>query len=287
MFKKLALASLISVAASGAFALEAVDEATLAETTGQQGIDIFTSLNVSGATLTYTDADGYTYGAGTYNNSGDLLINNLGMTGSVKVAIDAGSTAAGPNAALNVAINGTTALAITLDSITVKKTGGATAYNILTMPAGTSINIATGYNIDLELGKGGSGHLGRMTGNLGTITIGDNATSTAKVAVVDATNGGQMGVSRFQVSGVNLGDGTSNNFTNMDVCDGTTVTAACAAGENGLKIKYGSVSTDAVMNGMTLTMNDVRVGAAAAPVIGQISITGLSLAGTSMRIVGH
>jgi len=286
MFKKIALASLISVAASGAYALEAVDEATLSETTGQQGIDIFTTLSVSGATLTYTDGDGYA-GTPSYANSGDLVISNLGMSGSVKVSIDAGSTAAGPDAALKVGILGTTALNLSLDGISVKKTGGATSYNILTMPAGTTISVASGYNLALELGKGGSGHLGRMTGNIGTVTIGDNTTTTAKVAIVDATNSGQIGLSRVQVTGVNLGDGTGNNFTNIDVCGGGAATTACAAGEDGLKIKFGSGSTDTVMSGLGVTLNDVRLGSATAASIGQVSISGLNMAGTSVRIIGH
>lgn len=286
--KKLLLATAIASFVTNAFALESLDEGDLSETVAQQGMDIFTTLNISGGKLTITDGDGYTLPAPAvppastvYANSGDLNINGLGMTGSTKITVDVGATTAGPNAALFLGIEGTTALAYQLTSITVNKTGNTTEYPVLTMPAGTSISIASGYKLALELGVGPSGHLGVLTGNIGTITIGSNGTATQKVAITDSANGGTMGVSRYELTGVNLGSG-SGNQTNIDVCSGAS-SANCTAAEPGLKITFAGTA----MNAIGLTMNDVRLGSSTGPIVGQMSMTGLNLSGTSLRMVGH
>lgn len=280
-FKKLLLVSALTALASPVFAMESMDDSAMSEATGQDGIDIFTTLNISGATLTYTDTNGFA-STPSYANSGDLKVNGLGVTGTVKMSVDVGATAAGPEAALLLGINGTSALNISLTSITVNKTGGATNYDILTLPVGTTITVASGYNLNLELGKGPSGHLGVLTGNIGTITVGDNATPTQKVALTDSSNSGTIGFSRVQLTGIDLGGG-SGNQTNIDVCDGTAVTANCAAGAPGLKVTFAGTA----MATVGANINDIRLGSATGPVVGQVAITGLNLSGTSMRIVGH
>ncbi len=278
--KKLLLVSAIASFSLPAFAMESLEDGALSETVAQQGMDIFTSLNISGGTLTYTDGDGIATPA-AYANSGDLKINNLGLTGNMTITVDVGSTAAGPDAALFLGINGTSALNISLDSITVNKTGVGTSYDVLTMPAGTTISLASGYKLALELGKGPSGHLGVLTGNIGTITVGDNATATQKVAIVDSANTGTIGFSRVQVTGVNLGAG-SGNQTNIDVCN-AAATTGCLATETGLKVTFAGTA----MSGIGLAMNDVRLGSSTGAIVGQMSLTGLNLSGTSLRIVGH
>lgn len=277
--KKLLLASAIASLSIPAFAMESLEDGALSDTVAQQGMDIFASLNISGATLTYTDGDGIATPA-TYTNSGDLKINNLGLVGSMTITVDVGSTAAGPDAALFLGVTGTTALAISLDSISVNKTGGATNYNVLTMPTGTTISLSNGYNLALELGKGPSGHLGVLKGNIGTISIGTLG-SAQTVAVVDSTNTGTMGVSQMRITGVDLGTSAANN-TSIDICN-AVATASCTAAETGLKVKFNGTAMSAV----GLAMDNIRLGSSTGAVVGQMSLTGLNLSGTSLRIVGH
>jgi hypothetical protein len=276
--KKLLLVSAIAAVSSSAFAMESLEDGTLSDTVAQQGMDIFTSLNISGATLTYTDADGIATPA-TYTNSGDLKINGLGIVGDMTIAVDVGSTAAGPDAALFLGITGTTALNISLSGITVNKTGGGTNYNIVTMPA-TTISIGSGYNLALELGKGSSGHLGVLKGSIGTISIGTLGTAQT-VAVVDTTNTGTVGVSQLRVTGVDLGSSAVNN-TSIDVCN-AVATSSCTAAETGLKVKFNGTAMGAV----GLAMDNIRLGSSTGAIVGQMSVSGLNLSGTSLRIVGH
>ncbi|MDO8416765.1 MAG: hypothetical protein Q7S87_11215 [Agitococcus sp.] len=100
MLKKLALVSAVSMISAGAFAMEAMDDESMASATGQDGITILvkpgvidaataTSMNVSAATQNIIDnaATGY------YANSDD---NFAGLSiGSIVVHDDDGLTAAG------------------------------------------------------------------------------------------------------------------------------------------------------------------------------------------------
>lgn len=279
---KLLLAAAIAVASSGSYAMEALGDEALSETTGQQGIDIFLNLNQNDATVTYTDADGFT-GA---TASGDLIISNLDLIGNIKASIDVGASTSTNDAALRMSVSdaGSSGLTIRMDGLKVKKSSAAigTALDVITMPANTTIQIGTGYNFTFELGKGPLGHLAQLTGNIGTIGIGDNSTTTAKVAIVDSTNSGSISMSKLTLTGVDLGSGGAN-ATNVDVCDGVAVTANCAAGAAGLKMTFAGTA----MAAMGVTVDDLRLGATTSPIMGKVTVSGLNLSGTSVRIVGH
>lgn len=295
--KKLLLASAIAALSASSFAMEAMDESALSDTVAQEGLDIFLGLNITGATLTYTDADGVTPATTPpYGASGDLKVNNLGIKGDVKITLDVGgNNAATPttDAALFVGIEGTSALEIKMDSITVNKTGATDNFNVVTMPAGTAITIATGYKLNLELGKGPSGHLGVLTGNLGTVTLGTVKTGTSStaqtVALVDGGSGtgaGTIGVSGLELSGLDLGNTAANNVS-IDACNGTlgtgSSTCTAVATDVGLKIKVNGTA----LNAVGVTMNDIRLGSSTGAIVGKVAVTGLNLSGTTMRIVGH
>lgn len=289
--KKLLLASAIAAVSASSFAMEAMDESALSDTVAQQGLDIFLGLNITGATLTYTDGDGIAGTTPAYNVSGDLKVNNLGIKGDVKISLDVGgNNAATPttDAALFVGIEGTTALEIKMDSITVNKTGQTANFNVVTMPAGTAITIGTGYKLNLELGKGPSGHLGVLTGNLGTVTLGTTGTAQT-LALVDGGSGtgaGTIGVSTLVLSGLDLGNTAANNVS-IDACNGTlgtgSSTCTAVATDVGLKIKVNGTA----LNAVGVTMNDIRLGSSTGAIVGKVAVTGLNLSGTTMRIVGH
>lgn len=289
--KKLLLASAIAAVSASSFAMETMDESALSDTVAQAGLDIFLGLNINDALLTYTDADGVSGTTPLYTASGDLKINNLDVIGDMKITLDVGgNNAATPttDAALFVGIEGTTALTIRMDSITVNKTGQTANFNVVTMPAGTAITVNSGYKLNLELGKGPSGHLGVLTGNLGTVTLGTTGTAQT-IALVDGGSGtgaGTIGVSTLVLSGLDLGNTAANNVS-IDVCNGTVGTGAstcvASATDVGLKIKVNGSALSAV----GVTMNDIRLGSSTGAIVGKVALTGLNLSGTTMRIVGH
>lgn len=274
--KALLLALAVAATSSTAQAMEVLGDEVLSETTGQQGIDVFLNLNQNNALVTYTDGDGY---AGA-TAAGDLIINNLDVIGNIKATIDVGASTSTNDAALRMSIadSGSSGLTLRLDGIKVKKNSAAigTALDVITMPANTTIQIGTGYNFTFELGKGPLGHLAQLTGNIGTIGIGDNSTNTSKVAIVDSTNSGSISMSKLTLTGVDLGAGGAN-VTNVDVCDGVAVTANCASGAAGLKMTFAGTA----MSAMGVTVDDLRVGAATSPIVGKVTVTGVNLSGTS------
>lgn len=297
---KLLLASAIALASSASFAMEAMDESDLAVATGQDGIDIFASLNISGGTLTYTDTDGVLPATTPpYINSGDLVMNGLainngtvGQGATVKIAIDVGGAATDAGM-LQATITGTSALRASLTSVQVRKTGGAALADVIMFTGGAGITLASGYKLNLQLANSPQGHLGVLTGNLGTITIGANTANEIKIIDASNSNSGTstyagIGLGQLTVTGANLGSGaTANDQTNIDACNGVTVTATCLASEPGLKISFGT----GAMSAVGVTMSKVSLGnvsaTGASPAIGNISLSGLNLGGTSLRIVGH
>lgn len=296
--KKLLLVSAIAAASASASALEAMDESSMSAATGQDGLDIFASLNISGGTLTYTDTDGVLPATTpAYTASGDLIMNGLaindgaGGAAKMKIVVDVGGATATDSGMLQATINGTTALKASLTSIQVKKSTGSVATDIVTFAGGAGITIATGYKLNLQLANAPQGHLGVLTGNLGTITIGTNTANDIKV--LDAANSGGtnlsgIGLGQLTLSGVNLGSGaTVNDQTNIDACNGVTVNTNCLVSEPGLKISFGT----GAMSSVGVTMSKVSLGnvsaSGASPAIGNVSIAGLNLGGTSVRIVGH
>lgn len=281
--KSLFLATAIASCSANALALEFLDEGDLSDTVAQQGMDIFTNLNINNAKLTITDGDGYgVVGTDPFANAGNLNINGLDLVGNLKISVDVGSNAT-TGAALFMNITGATAsdtLVYRLDGITVNKTGQA-EIPILTMPADTTITIGAGYRMAVELGSAPSTHLAVITGNLGSLTIGNTTGATQKVAIADSANGGTMGVSQYQLSGLNLGTTAATGIT-VDICNGTTANANCAVGAPGLKMTYGSG-----LNNVGLAMDDIRLGSSTGPIVGRMTMTGLDLTGTSVRMVGH
>ena len=90
-FKKLALVTAVAALPMSGFAMEALDDATLSDVTGQTGIQIGLSLTQTMDVL-IDDTDGLDVGTGpaTHTVSGGILIQNMGITGTATVEIDAG-----------------------------------------------------------------------------------------------------------------------------------------------------------------------------------------------------
>ena len=106
--QKATLAAAIAAAPFAAQSLEALDDATLAETTGQAGVSIDVTLGDTGVSIgsiTYTDTptlDGSgasvndidTTGDGTFDakSGGSVVIRDLSVAGIDKAAFDANGT---------------------------------------------------------------------------------------------------------------------------------------------------------------------------------------------------
>ena len=93
-FKKLALVAAISAAPFAQAELTSIDDSVLGDVTGQAGISIELSANVSIGSIEYTDTDGFGGGAGS------LGINNIVLGGDgggaldkIKIDIDVDETA--------------------------------------------------------------------------------------------------------------------------------------------------------------------------------------------------
>ncbi len=93
-FKKLALVAAISAAPFAQAELTSIDDSVLGDVTGQAGISIELSANVSIGSIEYTDTDGFGGGAGS------LGINNIVLGGDgggaldkIKIDIDVDATA--------------------------------------------------------------------------------------------------------------------------------------------------------------------------------------------------
>lgn len=293
MFKKAALFSAISVISSGAFALQAMDDAGLADATGQSGLTITTTLNVTGAVMSYTDTDGLG-STSAASSAGSLNIHNLGLSSSTQAIttnIDVGSNSSG-QAVMQIQTSIPT-LAVSFDGIDLTSSPaavGSTSKNNFIVTQGTQSITMSGLNLNMQLGDTSpQGHMMILSDAAPTsLTLGNtNGTATNQVVLVDAANKTStstpgIGIGGLAITGLDFG--SSATATNNTTVDATTA---------GLVVAFGS----SAMNNVNVTMTNVSMGetcagvasgcgAATAP-IGNISISGLNLAGTSVTIRGH
>jgi len=309
--KKALLASAVLALSTGAYAMEAMDDQSLSDATGQQGLTITTALKVSGATMVYTDSDGLTT-SGTYNKSGDLVVQGIGISdgsgngAGIVTTIDVGGdnvVTAASKALLNIGITGTTNLVMAFNTISVISTGvdgtnnpnlGGTTVGVLSNVINTTgaqtLTVASGYSIQVQLGSGAS-NFAALSGNLGTITLGSVAVTTGAYSGANnaiflkdssgGVSGGQLGIAGLQVSGLNLG--TVAAPTLVDVCNGVAVGVCTAADTTGIDIVISTVGLTSV----ALTMANITAGSASTASLGSVYLSGLNLSGTKINIAGH
>ena len=261
-FKKLALVSAIAALPMSGFAMEALDDATLSDVTGQDGIAIGLSLAQS-MDILVDDTDGLDTGTGpaAYTAAGGILIDNMSITGDADIEIDAGGN--GSNGVLVVQVALANGFAIgTGDLYAVDTTAGGGNYasdngaNALPNTAildSTTITFASGLDLEIQLGDGAENFM-ELTGDAGTISF-------TNFALNDIAGGGALSATTLSIGGLNL--------------TGTTVSLT----GTGLSITMG-----ASLNAVTLTMNDLVLGGG--PAIGDVYITGLNMAGDVITISG-
>ncbi|MCC1498300.1 DUF6160 family protein [Alcanivorax sp. 1008] len=267
-FKKLALVTAVAALPMSGFAMEALDDATMSDVTGQDGISISLGLNQTMDILVH-DTDGLT-GANAalipagYTESGGIFIDNMAAVGTATVEIDAGGNAGDGTGSgvLLVNVNLAAGFQVTTGDIYVVDTEnaliagttpvqGASGTAILTS---STITFAGGVDLGIQLGAGAENFLNIVNGNIGTISMG-----TVTLGSTGAGTGISTGVT---LTGIDLGGTTASLTTNGLVLD-------LGANLNAVGIAMTSLS----LNGGTDTIGDVY-------------ITGLDLSTTNVTING-
>lgn len=311
-FKKLALVTAMFAATSGAYAMEAMDEESMAAATGQDGITI--GIRTGALTLDQRihDRDGYDPTNTVANTiggieDGAIIMDNVGINtngGEIVLDIDADGGAAGTAPYLNIRVGipnntviNTGDLYVASSDNTADANGGVDTWAVsnqstrimdsqtITLGA-TTLNIQLGneaqlYNFDANgdgdvLDAGESGRTAMIllsTTMTGGLTVGTVAPGGVYSGGVTLNDANSGGSVR--IGRMRLRDNTGTDLTVGSV--GINVAA------NGLVVDIASIGT----GGLYQSMERVSLGNAAAPAIGDIEVLGLNLSGTSIRIAGH
>lgn len=292
LFPQLALVSAIAVSGS-AFAMEALNDATLSNTTGQDGITIAIKPPVKNfdAKINPTTGLGTSYFTGTgglagvididsirihdkdgYNGSGDagaIVLDNFSLAGSapIIVKIDADGNAGLP--VLNVNVELPTTLVIRTGDISVASSAGI----------GAAISNQTKILDSMDI------RLGAATLN---VQLG-NEIQGAMIQVAGSINGGLV-INNFKLNDANSGGSIGIDSLTLIDTAGTALTLASAIDvvAGGLQI------TSTAATKLDVRMQDVRLGdfgTTAAPLtpnsIGDVELIGIDTAGTVLTISGH
>ena len=284
-FKKLALAAAIATVPAVGFSVETLEDTDLGSVTGQDGIEMAINIGVAGiATDVYVhDKDGFSaVGAGTtgYSFDGAIVIDGLAIAvggANITVAIDAGDFAVSGGAPiLNVNVTLPAALTISTGDITVANSqidDGVSARGVEDQSGVilSSMDIVLGSTtLNIQLGNEA------QTGSLaGTDMIVVNAAITggltvSNFALNDGSSGASIGMSSMRVEDAGAG-------TDLTVLADVNVTAA------GIVIGLGQLGSG---TGMSVEIVDQYLGTTTAGYVGDISLVGLNLNGTTITISG-
>ena len=298
-FKKLALVTAMFAATTGAYAMEAMDDESMAAATGQDGITVVINTPATGITMTQIihDNDGH---AGN-TNSGAIVIGDpadptnstvggpapmkIVLGGALTLTIDADGGDATPVAAgqtgaylnIGVALTGTTT--INTGDLSVVNSGTASG----TQAAGAGFGTVT---------AAGSTILKDMAISLGATTMNIQLGAEPQGAMIklDTAITGGLNVANFEL--VDAGGtftGGSIFMANQHIYDagGTALNVKADVDiiAGGLRVALAQFG-DAT-NGASIDITGVRLGAVATAPIGDIEIRGLNLNGSSITVSGH
>lgn len=280
-FSKLLLASAIAMSSS-AFAMESMTDESLSEATGQDGINVkFTTLpaGISFVANIY-DTDAFA----TPVNIGALTLGTavnpvklITTASGINLAIDAGSAAAGASPVLNIAVG--------IGAGTIIHTGDIGV-------AGTATAKGTGGTFPALVNNGVI--LNNMIMTLGattmTVQLGAGATNFLNIA---STMTGGLDITNFALNDLSPTNGGSIFAASIAIDDagaGTDLTIAATAGiktgavgVGGLSLALNTVGT----GGMDVRITDFGLGqSGTTPIMGDISLVGLNLNGSTLLISG-
>lgn len=307
LFTKVALVSAVAIS-SNAMAMQAMDDAALSATTGQDGISIGIDIDtVNISKLHVFDGDGLaaagTAGQAGYGGTGAvgaITVNNVvvqknanalasGNLADLKIDTDAG----GGSPFLNVAA-AVSGLDIDLGKIEVNDaTGTAGAYKVgngATPVVTASAEILSGLSLstgsitaNIQLGNTPQGAMIKLNGSMvGGLAIND-------LAIKDAANGGYISLGGIKVNDT----GSGNLALDADVAikpEGLAITALKSSTDIYIKkVVLGGGSGFVPKSGAIAAVPGTGIGSGS---IGDVAISGLTVtnsagAGAVIKISGH
>ncbi len=266
-FKKLALVSAIAALPMTGFAMQQMDDEALSGVTGQDGISIALDLDAT-LNVGIEDTTGFT-GA---TDPGLLLLIGHSLSGGLTIDLDSANRAGAGVLRVGIAIDN---LQIETGDIHVMPGTDGTAadpidagfanMNTQVAAAGAGTRILESMTIDIstlelavELGAGAEDFLNITEGDIGVLTI-------TNFQLNDLANDGAIGIDTIQISGMDL-SGTTAGLT-----------------DDGLVLTMGTSLDD-----ISIAMNRLSLNANATTpsYLGNIYITGLDIAGTTVTING-
>lgn len=282
-FKKLALTTAILAASGSALALEAMDDASLSGTTGQDGLTItIDQSDISGLDIVWADRDGID---ATYSNAGSVVINNVGANiDGLEITVDAGSLGAGTSAAGQLRI-------------------GVTTTGVTTVYLHDSANTNPGNGATIAVGASGVG--AAVTNAVDIIQFGDNAAFTISSGVSATIKlGNRITTVGSEEHFMELDTGAFNVALTggMTILDATNSTAAGA--DVGIGIGSISVSNIVLSNDINVVEGGLQINTAGTSIggialenivlgnqttqasIGDVYLSGLN-ANSVITITGH
>lgn len=293
-FKKLALATAIASAPLSAFAMEDLTDDALSGVTGQDGIEMVLGIGTSGIQLDMYvhDKDGIAttvltgtiaYGTG-YSFDGAIVIDDMKVAvggATISINIDAGSSAVSGagNTVLNIAVGLPATLTISTGAIRVansQRDDGTPAWSVDAMSStilnNMTITLGT-TNLNIQLGN--EQQLGATTATTDMIVITTSMTGGLTMAgfrLNDATGSGDGGIGASAIYIDDNGAGTNlTAYLDINATDaGLVVTLA----------QLGSAT------GMDINIADQYLGSTSAGYIGDVSIVGLNVNGSTLTISG-
>lgn len=276
-FKKLALASAIALVPVTGFSLETLDDSTLSGVTGQDGIemDIVTGSPIT-ADFYIHDKTGLGSTAsptGTHTFDGAIVVDNFSFNGNVNIDIDAGdSSQAGTAPVLQINVSIPTATIITGDlRVANSQRDDATSGWGINTQSGVLLNsmviAMSGLTLNVQLGNEPQGNMILVNS---TVTNGLSISNFALNDAGGAVSGGAIGSTTMLVQ--------DNGGTNLSLNVGVDASVA------GLVIDVNNIGT--LAGGMDIRITDQYLGTTSAGIVGDVTIVGLNLAGSTITISG-
>lgn len=317
--KKLALASAVLAASTGAFAMEALDDSALSNTTGQSGLTISLSTDVSIGRIRIHDQDGLN---GAAVATGGSAVNTAYAAFEVATPdYDAGSVTGG-SIIIDKRAGGVAGTDFALQIKTGSYAASATPGNAPTFTAGTTpteLRIDTGHDgtdgilhIEAKLaatgilldgtriGVGAGNGSGGITNDVLTFdrhTFLNVGASTAYIDLASQPTGDflytSVNTSGIELSSLNILDNAGGGQISLG---GIKITGAGGANITGdVSIGVNGNATPATeglritqsMAPLDISLNSVGLGAAGAPSIGAVYIDGLTTTANTIYIKGH
>jgi len=287
LFPQLALVSAIAISGN-AMAMQALDDATLSDATGQEGITITITPAGGGISidqLVVRDVDGLgsstTPVAGLSGNSGAITLGNAATdfridTTGIDVVIDADGNGASPVLNVGIKLNGasitTGDIGVAVgDASTSAVTRKATTVTVL-----DSMNIALGTtNLNVQLGNEAQGAMIKVSATIaGGLLI--NNFALKDTGGVTAKSGGAISIGTISVT-----DAPTLATPNPT---GLTVNSDIDVNATGLVLTNNGGAVDVVLDNVKLGSNAVGN---TTPTLGDVGLFGLNMTGTTITISGH